>query len=485
MIKISPPSPPQFTDAASVYAAARITHWNKNDHKNRTWSNIKHYYRKRLSEIYSFAVPEGKRVLELGCGEGDLLAALKPGYGVGVDFSSMAVKVAKCRHSHLHIIETNAQDFAVNETFDYIICSDLLNELWDVQSFFASIKKLCHPETRLILNIHSNLWQQPRKLAERLGVAPPQMIQNWLTPEDISNFFYLTGFEEVRKSAEILCPIKLPIISTLCNKFLVKLWPFNFFALTNFVVARPAFEKLRSEPIVSVIVPAHTEAGNIPEIFDRIPAMGRGTEIVFVEGGSTDDTYEVIEREINLRKRPMTKLFRQTGIGKGDAVRVGIENSIGELLIILDSDLTVAPEDLPRFYEAWLSGKGDFINGVRLVYPMDDGAMQFFNLLGNKFFSRAFSFLIGQNIKDTACGTKVFSRACYELIVKNRAYFGNFDLFGDWDLIFGAAKYNLKIVDMPVRYRSRFYGETKMKRWKIGFLLLRMVMVGLGRLKFV
>ena len=213
--------------------------------------------------------------------------------------------------------------------------------------------------------------------------------------------------------------------------------------------------------------------------------MGRGTELIFVEGGSTDPTYDTIKREMELRQRPMTSLLRQSGKGKGDAVRLGFAHASGEVLMILDADLTVAPEDLPRFYDAWVSGKGDFVNGVRLIYPMEEGAMRFFNLLGNKFFSLAFSFLLGQNVKDTACGTKVLSRAHYEPILANRAYFGDYDRFGDFDLLFGAAKFNLRIVDLPIRYRERTYGETKMQRWRIGWLLIRMVFLGLRRLKFV
>lgn len=237
------------------------------------------------------------------------------------------------------------------------------------------------------------------------------------------------------------------------------------------------------ESVVSVIVPACSEAGNIAAIFDRVPAMGLGTELIFIEGGSTDDTYETIEREMKARNRPMTKLLQQQGKGKDDAVRLGLANATGEVLMILDSDLTVAPEDLPRFYNAWLQGKGDFINGIRMVYPMEEKAMQFLNLLGNKLFSLAFSFLLGQKVKDTACGTKVLSKTHYEPIVRNRAYFGDFDRFGDWDLLFGASKFNLKITDLPIRYHERVYGQTKMQRWRIGYLLVRIVILGLKRLK--
>jgi glycosyltransferase involved in cell wall biosynthesis len=207
-------------------------------------------------------------------------------------------------------------------------------------------------------------------------------------------------------------------------------------------------------------------------------------EIIFVEGHSTDNTYEAIEQVIREFPDRAMRLFRQPGNGKGDAVRLGFAEARGEVLMILDADMTVAPEDLPRFYDALVSGEGDFINGVRLVYPMAQHAMRFLNLVGNKFFSLSFSWVLGQNIKDTLCGTKVLRKSGYERIAANRAYFGDFDPFGDFDLIFGAAKLNMKIVDMPVRYYERTYGETNIQRWRHGWMLLRMLAFAARRLKF-
>lgn len=235
---------------------------------------------------------------------------------------------------------------------------------------------------------------------------------------------------------------------------------------------------------MSVVVAARNEEGNIANIFDRVPRMGAGTELIFVEGNSRDNTYAAIEQEIKRRPHANAKLFKQTGKGKGDAVRTGFANASGELLMILDADLTVAPEDLPRFYEAWQSGKADYVNGVRLVYPMEARAMRFFNLAANRFFGIAFSWLLGQPIRDTLCGTKVLSRRDYEIIAANRSYFGEEDPFGDFDLIFGAAKYNLKFIDVPIRYRERVYGETNIRRWSHGWLLLRMLVKALRKIKF-
>lgn len=256
--------------------------------------------------------------------------------------------------------------------------------------------------------------------------------------------------------------------------------------ITNFLVARPRPQPSGDpERTVSVIVPARNEAGNIRRIFEEMPAMGGGTELIFVEGHSHDNTYETIEREIELWPNRRARLFRQSGKGKGDAVRLGFAQASGEVLMILDADLTVPPEDLPRFYDAWWRGTGEFVNGVRLVYPMQDRAMRFFNLLGNKFFSLAFTWLLGQSVKDTLCGTKVLSKRDYDMIAANRSYFGDLDPFGDFDLLFGAAKYNLKIVDLPVRYRERTYGTTNIQRWRHGWLLLRMALLAMLRIKFV
>jgi glycosyltransferase involved in cell wall biosynthesis len=335
------------------------------------------------------------------------------------------------------------------------------------------------------LNFYSRLWEAPLGAARALGLAKPLLEQNWLTVEDIENLLHLANFEVTRRWDEMLVPLDAPGLAEVANRYLAHLWPFDVAALTHLVVARPQPHPDSAQPLVSVIVPARNEAGNIASIFERTPEMGRGTELVFVEGHSTDDTYAAIEREMARHPERQCQLLRQTGKGKGDAVRLGFEHAHGEVLMILDADLTVAPEDLPRFLDALQSGKGDFINGVRLVYPMEKQAMRLFNLIGNKLFSLAFSWLLGQSIKDTLCGTKVLRAADYQRLAAQRAYFGDFDPFGDFDLLFGAARLNLKIVDLPIRYRERTYGTTNIQRWRHGWLLLRMVVFAARRIKFI
>jgi SAM-dependent methyltransferase len=475
-------------DAAHAkYRQARQLHWNEVARELEAWTGWGGYYHKRLTQIYQTLVSPGQSVLELGSGRGDLLAALQPTLGIGIDFSEEMISIARRRHPNLRFVYADAHTLELREKFDVIILSDLINDLWDVQSVLQKAVQLTTPRSRIIINTYSRLWEPVLKGAEQLELAKPTLYQNWLTVEDVAGLLHLTEFEIIKYWQEILWPLPTWLLADFCNLFLVKLWPFKYLALTNFIVARPrptpGFHA--KAPSVSVIIPARNEAGNVPDIFARTPRMGESTELVFVEGHSRDNTYTAIKAAIAAHPERPCQLLRQSGVGKGDAVRLGFVRARGDILMILDADLTVPPEDLPRFYEALYSGKGEFINGVRLVYPMERQAMRFLNLVGNKFFSLAFSWLLGQPIKDTLCGTKVLWKKDYEAIAANRAYFGDFDPFGDFDLLFGAVKLNLKITDLPIRYRERTYGTTNIQRWKHGWLLLRMVMFAAKRLKFV
>jgi SAM-dependent methyltransferase len=503
---------PLFDSAGQTYQQTRIAQWDRVARMRDAWHGWGGSYHKRLKEVYRFLVSPGQRVLEIGSGYGELLASLEPARGLGVDFSSEMVQRAISRHPSpvsrppsLEFIHADAHDLSfLKETFDVIILSDFANDAWDVQRALEQVRPLCTPQTRVIINVYSNLWQGILTLAQRVRLAAPMLDQNWLTTDDLRGMLTLAGFETIRDWREILFPLPIPLLAAFCNRVLVRLPIFRDLALANFIVARPAplflsphfsrsipkgqgkwGETEGGEPSVSVVIAARNEAGNINAIFERTPQMGRATELLFVEGHSRDDTYAAIEQEIASHPATPSRLLRQSGIGKADAIRAGFDAATGDILMILDADLTVPPEDLPRFYEALRSGRGEFINGVRLVYPMEKQAMRGLNFLGNKFFSWAFTSLLGQPIKDTLCGTKVLWKKDYERIAAGRSYFGDFDPFGDFDLIFGAAKLNLKIVDLPIRYRERTYGTTNISRWKHGMLLMRMVWYAARRIKFV
>lgn len=477
---------------ASRYAAKRIETW-ENIARQKIYSNtiLHKSYHKYLQKLYHFFIPENQRILELGCGNGNLLASLKPSLGVGVDFSPTILNCARSAHPELHFIEYDAHFLKkdidpdiLSCPFDAIILSDLVNDSWDVYELLVNCRQFCGPSTRLFINFHSHLWEHIYKVLQNLKLVTPRLQQNWLTSDDMNSLFTLAGFRLIVSRDEYLCPFPIPGLETLCNRYLAKLWPFSLLDIFHIHIARPEFIQDSSHS-VSVIIPARNEAGNIESAILRTPEMGSGTELIFVEGNSTDNTWSVMQEMTAKYSQRNIKILQQPGKGKGDAVRCGFEAATGDILMILDADLTMPPETLPQFYEAITSGKAELVNGVRLVYPQEKEAMRFFNLVGNKFFSLAFSWLLERKIKDTLCGTKVISREWYKKLAANRLYFGDFDPFGDFDLLFGAAKLNLEIKDLPVRYRERVYGETNISRWRDGWILLKMTCLAAHRIKFV
>jgi SAM-dependent methyltransferase len=457
-----------FDDFASVDAR-----WRR---KNRT-------YHRLIESLMRSSVPAGAAVLEIGSGHGDLLAALEPRRGVGIDVSPRMVLGAGERHPELEFVCAAGETFVRDEAFDYVVLSDLVPFADDLLAVFRNASRMTHARSRVVIHSYSQLWRPVIRLAELLRLKPRKPIRNWVAPGDVRNLLDLAGFEVVTESRRLLFPKRIPFVTTFLNGVLANIWPFTQLCLTYWVVARPRPDRLSDELGVSVVVPCRNEAGTIGEIVERIPELGTGTEIVFVEGGSTDGTREEIERQIELHPERRILVFTQQGRGKADAVRLGFERAGGEILIILDADLTVAPEDLPMFFDALVSGRAELVNGSRLVYDLEPGAMRFLNVAGNKAFSLLFGFLIGQYVKDTLCGTKCLLRRNYEAIAAGRSYFGDFDPFGDFDLLLGAARLGLKITDLPVRYGARRYGTTNISRFQHGWLLVRMTAIAFWKLK--
>ena len=442
-------------------------------------------YRRLLAHYYRLLIPAQARVLEIGCGDGELLTQLPNREVTGVDLSPRQIERAQPRLPHATFHVQAGEHLDLTGKFDAVILSETLNHAIDAQAILERVHTVSTPETRLIVNYHSNLWSPLFTLARWLGLRAPAPQSNWLATADVKNLLTLADWEVVQTEHHILVPLHLGGVGPWINRIFAPLLP--FFCLTVFIVARPRRRPTETPPAlsVSVIIPARNEAGNIAAAVARTPQMGAWTELIFVEGHSRDDTWAQIELVAAAHPELRIKTLRQTGRGKGDAVRAGFAAASGDILMILDADLTMPPEELPKFYHVIATGRAEFANGVRLVYPMDERAMQFLNLCANKAFGLIFTWLLGQPVKDTLCGTKVLRRAHYENIAANRAYFGDFDPFGDFDLLFGAAKQNLKIADIPIRYRERTYGETNIQRWRHGWLLLRMVIFAARKLKFV
>jgi SAM-dependent methyltransferase len=462
-------------------------HFDRVAHQRTSPRDRHRYYYDDLYQLIRRQVTPGSTVLDLGCGDGSLLASLQPSRGVGVDFSFPTLVAARREHPDLEFVCGDVERLPVSGTFDYVIASNVVGYLLDVQGLFLALDAVTHPSSRVIVTYYNFAWEPLLWVAERLRLKTPQPLQSWLSNDGLANLVELTNLELVRSGYRTPLPVGPARLTRPLNDLLSAVPVVNRSGLISYVTARPKKAEVApriSEPSCTVVIPARNERGNIREAIDRLPRLGSHTEVIFVEGHSTDGTFEEIEAAIAEHPELDLKVTHQDGTGKGDAVRKGFELATGDVLMILDADLTVPPEDLTKFWSALVEERGEFINGTRLVYPLEDNAMRLANVAGNKVFSLIFSWILGERVTDTLCGTKVLWARDYQRIASNRKTFGDFDPFGDFDLLFGAANLGLKIREVPVRYREREYGTTNIDRWRHGLLLARMALIGARKLRF-
>jgi 2-polyprenyl-3-methyl-5-hydroxy-6-metoxy-1,4-benzoquinol methylase len=477
------------------------------------------YLHRTINGLINRIVTPNSSVLDVGCGDGLLLGRLSPQRGVGVDINPDLIRQAAEMYPQMTFHPCAIEDYrpGEGETFDYIILSGVLQQIYDIHGVLRKLRYLCHARTRIIICTYSRVWQPAIRIAELLGIKCPVPEESWIPPSELENLLHQGDFEIVRKQPAILLPAGIPVISNLINRWAAPLPLLRHGCLVTISIARPLGLHRRSSgtsvgiasPVeapapsasvtsaksdgstddrssISIIVPLRNEAGNVASLLARIPKMADRQEVIFVEGNSTDNTWDVLNEVVaGYRGDMRLAVYKQTGKGKRDAVRLGFAQSSGDVLAILDGDISVPPEELPRFFDLIFSGKAEFANGSRLVYPMESEAMQFLNMIANKCFGYAFSYLLGQSIRDTLCGTKVLRRDEYDRIAANRSYFGDFDPFGDFDLLFGAARLNLKILDVPVHYKQRVYGTTNISRFRHGLMLIRMCFFAARKICFV
>jgi len=453
------------------------------------WLAKNAYYYERDLAYMRFLIPSGLDVLEIGCGTGQLIAGLEPARGVGIDMSAQMIDEARKLYPAIEFIQGDVESPGILDSisgeFDVVVLSDTIGYLDDIQGFFRALASRLRPDSRVVIAYYSRLWEPILQLGAKLGFRMPSPELNWLSTRDIMSLMSLGDLEPIRWEGRQLIPRRLFGLGTIINRYIAPLPLVRLLCLRSYVVAAPARQAALPEklPSVSILVPCRNERGNIEVAVTRTPRFAPDLEIIFIEGNSQDGTYEECLRVRDAYPDRRIVVLKQDGKGKGDAMRKGYANASGDILIILDADLTVPPETMPKFYEILASGRGEFVNGTRLIYPAEDKAMRFLNTIANRGFARIFSYLLNQKLTDTLCGTKAFWAKDYRRIAAGRSYFGDFDPFGDYDLILGAAKLNLKIVELPIRYRARSYGEPQISRFRDGWLLVRMSVFAWRKLK--
>lgn len=464
------------------------------DMVKKNFSRLKNYhffnkaFHKCDQKYHEFLIEPKQSVLDIGSGNGRLLQHLQPSKAVGIDLSQEMVEFCKKEYPQFRFFQHDPErPFPFkDEVFDVVVLSDVIGFFDDIQNVLENIKPFVHSKSRIVISYYNKYWEFFIRLAEKLRIKSPQPAENYLATRDIVKILELSGYEVIRTEYQQLIPFSWCGIGTFINRFVATLPGLRRLCLRTYIVARPrpSFEKTQAYS-VSIVIPCRNERGNIESAITRLPRFCDKMQIIFVEGHSQDGTWEEVLRVKEKYKNWDILAFRQTGKGKADAVHLGFAHATGDILMILDADLTVPPEQLPKFYNAIASHQGEFINGTRLIYPLENQAMRFLNFLANKTFSWIFSYLLSQTFSDTLCGTKVFFRQDYYRILEQRKFFGDFDPFGDFELLFGASKLTLKIIEVPIRYEARSYGETQISRFRHGFILARMVVHAYTKLKLL
>ena len=491
------PAPTDTIDAETMSAYSKAEHLRLSVEKVRQYydSNAENYSSlierhsycyDRIKAVLRHLMPEPGRTLEIGCGLGQNLAALLPTEGVGIDLSPKMIEAArrrypKSKYGHLDFRCMEASDCEqLDGTFDTILLANSITELPDVAQFLSAVRKLCTPNTRLVHITFNYRWEPILRLGGAINICQKHPSQNWLSRNDFESFAKLQDYRLIKEGFDGMLPVgDHPVLRDMADGFnsVASVVPWvREFAMLHYGIYRPLLqERQGTDPSVSVVVPCKDEQGNIASLFKRIPEMGAGTEIIFVDDRSTDSTAALIREHIENNPQRNVKFVSGPGQGKGAACRAGFAHATGDILMILDADMTTMPEALPEFFEAIRTDKGEFINGSRLVYPIEENAIKPLNIIGNKGFALLFSYLLSQKVKDTLCGTKAIWRRDYEKILESRYHFGETDVRGDYDWIFGANRHNLEITELPVHYVERKADATKMnKRMRNRTIMLRM-----------
>ena len=443
-----------------------VVYYNEVSDKFDFYERFNAYFYRYRRKILRRIIPPHKKILDIGCGGGDNLANLTPSRGLGLDISSHMVHLAKSRHPELEFICKDIDTYSPEEgDWEYLLAINLLLEVPDINLTLNRIHHIMSEETRLVILNHSANWEFLFRIYTFFQKWNKRINQNWLNRRDYENLFNNCGFQVIKKTKALLVPINIPILSNIINWLFHQIPFIRRFGLLDIYTLKKRIPRERLPDFsVSVIVPCKNESENIPAIIPRMPGMGRFTEIVFVDDLSTDDTHKCMQEQKEKFPDVPVKIVDGSGLGKGAACRKGFEAATGDILMILDADLTVPPEVLPDFFEIIQAGHAEFVNGSRQVYQLEEDSMRMANCIGNGFFAYLFSFLMGFRVNDTLCGTKVFFRKHYPLILESREFFATNDVWGDFDLLFAASRHNLMYTEHPVHYFPRTYGETKMGR---------------------
>ncbi len=439
------------------------------------WKNKNWYFHNKLREIFKEFVPEDSKILQIGYGLGDILTGLYPKEAVSFDSDDKLAEISERRHPSVKFVIGNAEELLLKGKFDYVILPNSVDHFYDIQSVLENVKKVTTDDSRIVITNINPRWEEAFKVLEKLKLKREEGEKNWLRLKDLENIVKISGYDVIESGYKLLMPAHVPFISNILNSLQGNSF-ISRFGVEQYIVAKKSKKISKKRLSATVLIPCFNEEENIKKAIETVPSMGYLTEIVVVDDGSTDKTARIV-KALQKKNKHLKLISYKPNHGKGYAVKKGFDAVVTDTMMIQDADMTVPTEELTRFFNLMAEGKAEFVNGTRMIYPMEGQAMRQLNLIGNLIFSWIFSWLLWQRVTDTLCGTKALFKKDYKKIKMSGSS------WGDFDLLYGAAENKIKIVEMPVHYKKRVAGKSKMKAFKHGFVLAKMCLVGLWRLK--
>ena len=460
------------------YLNSSILFFKSNFEKRIQFLNKKNFLFNEISNFINNCIDNSKNIFIFCAGNSVL--------GKNIDSKKIFIKEIDEKYeikykTNIHYINENTKD--VISECDTILISDIEHQS-NPTSSLLSLSKIIRDDTKIIIISRNLVWMIFIKLLKSLFSFSPKK-NNFLPYSYLDNLFSICNLEVIRNEKIITLPIYIPFFTNLINR-IFRLPLLNIFCLSNITILKKKDQNFSNNKDlrVSFIIPCKNEENNIKTFENEIKNSNQSNEYLFGDDNSMDKTIDEIDKLSKKLNNNKILKYNGPGVCKSENVYKGIELSSGDIIVVYDADLTVDFKDVEFSIDILKNTNADFINCTRMIYPQKDGAMKFSNFIGNSIFANLFSLLFRKKITDTLCGTKIFFKKDWVKIKKNITGLGVKDLWGDFDLLIGAYKNNLKITEVPVTYHERKEDNTKMTSVFLnGIRMLSIVLVAFYKLR--
>lgn len=439
------------------------------------WKEKNWYYHNQLKQIFKDVIKENSKVLQIGYGLGDILAALYPKKGVSFDDDKDILAISRRRYPIFKFTDFNFNKNKVNDKFDYVIYPNSLEHFDDIQTVFENVYPALSRSSKVVVASVNPRWEQIFYILEKLKLKRPESSRNWLRIENIKNLLEVSGYKVIDSGFRIILPVSIPLISGIINKVIRNIKILSRFCVEQFVVAQKETFSINNNLSCSVVIPTYNQAELLEYCIESIPNVGKKMQIVVVDDASSDRTEQVM-KSLSKKHHNIKYIRNERPQGEEKSLKIGIESVDLDIILTYDAKMSIPSSELVRFYNVLASKRADFVSGMRFIYPLEGQRLRQLTIIGNIIFSYLYSLFLNQRVFDPLCSIKGFYKKNYSKIKISN----NNTLL---DLLIKAAENKAKILEIPVHYSLESYLENKPHTLARLGILTKGVFYGIWRLK--